>query len=105
MKYKIPQTLVKVGRFDNPLEEAVRKYPEPLTNVPIELGDVVKYMLFKKIEEPFLLMVSQRKDRLVTAEYNVMLTVTSYSDSKNQQVAGRFETSRFTFAQSPYFSS
>ena len=37
-------------------------------------------------------MVSQQKDKLVTAVgYNVILTVTSYLDLRNQQVADQFE--------------
>ncbi len=86
------QTLVRVGRDDNPLEEAVKKFREPLTNVPLGLGNTVKYATFKEAKEPYLLMVSQQKDKLVTAAgYNVMLTITSYSGSKNQQVADQFE--------------
>jgi|SRR3989344_5067296 len=89
---KTPQTLVRVGRYDNPLEEAVRKFKEPLTNIPVGLGNTIKYATFKESEEPYLLIVSQQKDKLVTAAgYNVMLTVTSYSNSRNQQVANQFE--------------
>ncbi len=56
------------------------------------MGNTVKYATFKEAEEPYLLMVSQQKDKLVTAAgYNVMLTVTSYSDSRNRQVADQFE--------------
>ena len=37
-------------------------------------------------------MVSQQRDRQTTSfGYNVLLTVTSYSDSRNQQVADKFE--------------
>lgn len=92
MREKIPQTLVRVGRFDNPLEDAVKSFKEPLEPVPIGLGNTVKYATFKEAEEPYLLMVSQQKDRLVTsAGYNLILTVTSYSDSRNHQVAEQFE--------------
>jgi|SRR3989344_8576078 len=89
---KTPQTLVRVGRYDNSLEEAVKRFTESLVSVPVGLGNTVKYAILKKSEESYLLMVSQQKDKLVTvAGYNVMLTVTSYSDSRNQQVADQFE--------------
>jgi len=89
---KTPQTLVRVGRHDNALEEAIRKFKEPLINIPVGLGNTVKYATFKEAEEPYLLMVSQQKDRLVnSAGYNVILTVTSYSELRNQQVAEQFE--------------
>ncbi len=92
MKYTIPQTLVRAGRFDNSLEEAVKKFEEPLTNVQIGLGNTVKYAVFKEAEEPYLLMISQQKDKQTSdGGYNVLLTVTSYSDSRNQQVADKFE--------------
>ncbi len=92
MKYTTPQTLVRLGRFDNPLEEAVKKLSEPLTNVPLGLGNTVKYATFKEATEPYLLIVSQQKDKLLAAPgHNVILTVTSYSDSRNQQVADQFE--------------
>lgn len=89
---RAPQTLVRAGRYDISLEEAVKRFREPLTSVPLGLGNTVKYATFKKAEEPYLLMVSQQKDKIVTAAgYNVMLTVTSYSDSINQLVADQFE--------------
>lgn len=92
MKYKIPQTLVRVGKYDSPLEEAIKEYSEPLIKVLVGLENPVKYATFKEIEEPYFLMVSQQKEKiLVAAGYNVLLTITSYSDLRNQQVAGQFE--------------
>jgi len=89
---RIPKTLVKVGRFDGSLEDAVEKFREPLTNVKLGLGNTIKYATFRQGEEPYLLMVSQQKDRILTpAGYNVILTVTSYLDSRNKQVADQFE--------------
>lgn len=87
-----PQTLVRVGRFDNPLEEAVKGFKEHLEPVPFGLGNTVKYATFKEAEESYLLMVSQQKGRLVNpAGYNVILTITSYSEQRNQQVSKQFE--------------
>ena len=87
-----PKTLVRVGRYDGSLEEAVKRFREPLENIPVGLGNTVKYATFKEAEEPYLLMVSQQKEKVVTAAgYNVILTVTSYSDSRNQQVADQFD--------------
>lgn len=92
MKHNTPQTLVRVGRFDSSLEEAVKGFRERLEPVPIGLGNTVKYAMFKEAEESYLLMVSQQKDRLINpAGYNVILTVTSYSDRRNQQVSEQFE--------------
>lgn len=63
-----------------------------MINVVVGLGNTVKYASFKESAEPYLLMISRQKDRLVNAAgYNVTLTVTSYSDSRNQQVADQFE--------------
>ncbi len=92
MVYKTPKTLVRVGRFNNPLENAVKKCAEPLTYIPLGLENTVKYALFKEAEEPYLLMVSQQKDRIITAAgYNTILTISSYSDLINQRVADKFE--------------
>ena len=92
MRQNIPQTLVRVGRFDNSLEEAVRGFGESLESIPIGLGNTIKYVIFKEATKPYLLIVSQQKKRLVSSPgYNVILTVTSYSNSRNQQVAEQFE--------------
>lgn len=91
MKQKTPQTLVKVGKYDSPLEVAVRNFSEQLEHISFGLGNTVKYVMFKETEEPYLLMVSQQKDRLVTPPgYNLILTVTSYSDVRNQEIAQQF---------------
>ncbi|MEM3074637.1 MAG: hypothetical protein QW727_01705 [Candidatus Pacearchaeota archaeon] len=89
---KTPQTLVRVGAFKGSLEGAIRSFSEKLLPIPLGLGNTVKYGLFKETEEPYLLMVSQQKDRLVnSAGYNVILTVTSYSEQRSRQVAEQFE--------------
>jgi hypothetical protein len=88
----IPRTLVRVGAFNGSLEGAVRNFSEKLLPIPLGLGNTVKYGLFKEAEESYLLMVFQQKEKLLTpAGYNVMLTVTSYSDGRNQEVARQFE--------------
>lgn len=92
MIYKPPQTLVRVGRFDNSLEEVVKNFHEKLEPIPFGLRNTVKYATFKEAEEPYLLIVSQQKDRLTTSiGYNTILTATSYSDRKNKEVAEQFE--------------
>ncbi len=89
---KTPKILVRLGRYDNSLEEAVKKFSEPLTSVRLGLGNTVKYATFKESEESYLLMISQQKDKIVTAVgYNVILTIISYSDLRNKQVADQFE--------------
>ena len=89
---KTPQTLVKVGNCKSNLEDAVKDFSEELKPVPFGLENTVKYAIFKEAKESYLLMVSQQKDKLInSAGYNTMLTISSYSDSINQQVADRFE--------------
>jgi hypothetical protein len=89
---KTPQTLVRVGAFKGSLEGAIRSFSEILLPIPLGLGNTVKYGLFKESEEPYLLMVSQQREQLLTpAGYNVILTVTCYSDKRNQEVANQFE--------------
>ncbi len=91
MKQKTPQTLVKLGKYDSPLEVAVRNFSEQLEHISFGLGNTVKYVMFKEAEEPYLLMVSQQKDRLVTPPgYNLILTVTSYLGVRNQEIAQQF---------------
>ena len=86
------KTLTRAGKFDNQLEEAVKGFTEPLTKVQVGLGNTVKYAMFKQDAEPYLLMVSQQIDRLVNSfGYNTILTLTSYSDERNKQVAEQFE--------------
>lgn len=85
-------TYVRAARFDNPLEEAVKGFSEELTNVTTGLGNTVKYSFFKKSDEPYLLMVSQQKDRVPNAAgYNVLVTVTSFSDLLDQHIAEKFQ--------------
>jgi len=92
MKYKTIKTLVKAGLYDNPLEKAVNNFPEQLKKVSVGLGNTIKYATFKDAGEPYLLMVSQQKDKLVSpAGYNVLLTITSYSDLRNHEIADQFE--------------
>ena len=89
---KTPQTLVRVGAFRGLLEEAIRSFSETLLPIRLGLGNTVKYGLFKEIEEPYLLIVSQQKERVLNpAGYNVILTVTSYSEKRNQEIAIQFE--------------
>lgn len=86
----IPQTLVKVGRYDKGLDEAVKTFQERLEHISFGLGNTIKYAFYKTIN-PYLLMVSQQKDLILTSGYNTMLTVTSYSHSINREVTEKFE--------------
>src|SRR3989344_2329514 len=86
----MPQTLIKGARFDSPLEEAVKGFTEPLVHIQSGLGNVTKYAVFNK--KPYLLVVSQQIDKLLSHQgYNVLLTVTSYSEQVNNGVKIRFE--------------
>tara|TARA_Y100000310_G_C20232317_1_gene600816 strand:+ start:210 stop:623 length:414 start_codon:yes stop_codon:yes gene_type:complete len=87
------QTLIKVGRYDDSLESAIINFEEPLTSVCVGSDITIKYATFKEGREPYLLMVSQARDRSLTPPgYNVMLTVTSYLDSVNREVYEQFQT-------------
>lgn len=89
---KKSQTLVRVGRYDNPLEEAVKRFSEPLQPALMGLGNIVKYATFKEGADPYLLIVSQQKYSLMTTtSYNTILSVTSYSEKMNQDIAKKFE--------------
>ena len=92
MNYKNPQTLVKSGRYDYPLEEAVKKFREKLEPIAEILGNTVKYATFNQSQEPYLLIVSQQKHRLVTPlGYNVLLTIASRSEQRNKEISDQFE--------------
>jgi len=87
-----PQTLVRLGVLDSSLEGAVRNSREDLIQMKGGLGNSVKYGLLKEGDEPYLLMISQQRDILKSpAGYKVVLTITSYSDERNQDVAREFE--------------
>jgi len=91
--FELPQTLVRLGRFDGPLEEAAGKFREPLAPILLSLGNTVQYAFFKACENPYFLMVSQSIDKMtIPPGYNTILTVTSHSDERNREVAGRFES-------------
>ena len=87
-----PETLARLGRYNDSLEEAVKKFTEPLSYIRQGLDNTVKYALFKKCEDPYLLIVSQQKDKLLhPIGYNIILTVTSYSPSRNHHIADHFQ--------------
>ena len=89
MNQENSRTLVKVGKYIYPLEAAVRKF-SGLEHISFGLGNTVKYARFEQGIEPYLLIVSQEKHGLLIPEYNVMLTITSYTDTRNQEVAQKF---------------
>jgi hypothetical protein len=92
MIYNLPPTLTRVGRYDTPLERAVKEFSEPLEPITFGLGNTRKYCTFQKTEPPYLLIVSRQIEGEVTAAgYNVMLTVTSRSDLRNSEIADQFE--------------
>ena len=87
-----PQTLVRVGRYDKGLDDAVRGFRERLEPISFGLGNTVKYAFYQEGDSPYFLMVSQQLDRIVTpAGYNVILTVTSYAPSRNRDITEQFE--------------
>ena len=89
---QIPQTLVKIGRYDLSLEEAVKKFSEPSHSTPFGSGNTIKYATFKSCERPYLLMISQQKDKILhPAGYNIIVTATSYYSSINQEAVNQFQ--------------
>jgi len=87
-----PKTLVRLGRFDLSLEEAVKRCAIKLTKAGMLLGNTVRYATFQEHPQNYLLMVSQQIDRIVSGGgHNTMLTVTSYHPLLNNEVADRFE--------------
>lgn len=89
-----PETLAKFSLYNGRLEEAVSRLTNPLKIVEFGLGNTVKYAGHNSSsEEPYLLMVSQEKNRRVSPwGYNTILTITSLSDPTNRQVSDRFES-------------
>jgi hypothetical protein len=85
-------TLVKVGKLDNPLEEAVKKSRESFIQIPLNLiANAIKYASVNK-SPYYMLMVSQNKDKsLSSKDYNTILTATSYSNKINTEIAEKFE--------------
>ena len=92
VKITEPETLTRMGVFNRDLGEAVKKFSERLVYLPAGLGNTNKYILFKEENDPYLLIASQQKDKILSPSgYNTILTITSYSDKFNQEVAGKFE--------------
>lgn len=87
-----PKTLVRVGAFNEDLGDVVNKFDENIFPIPFGLGNTVKYGLFNE-KESYLLMVSQQKEKLKFRGYNVVLSITSYSEERNKQIAREFENS------------
>ncbi|HLD37000.1 MAG TPA: hypothetical protein VJA86_00210 [Candidatus Nanoarchaeia archaeon] len=91
MKDNIPQTLTRVGIFEDELGSVAGNYSEELTRINVGAKDVKKYGPYS--ENPgYLIIVSRQADGLLTHPgYNVILTVTSESNETNAQVACEFE--------------
>jgi len=93
--FRQSETLVKIGVLNDDLRDAVRKYHEELEKGKSVLGVAVQYVVFNPSDNqtPYLLIVSQSKDRSIHHQlgHNCILTVTSYSDSVNKEVATGFE--------------
>ncbi|HEA46528.1 MAG TPA: hypothetical protein ENH99_01980 [Candidatus Pacearchaeota archaeon] len=86
----LPETLVKVGLYQDPLSDAVKRSSEDLFEIPFGSGDNIKYVSLNK--GPYFLMVSQPKDRIPSpAGYNVILSVVSRSLDRNREIADKFE--------------
>jgi hypothetical protein len=87
-----PLTLLRLGRYFSPLEEAIIRFEEPLRPVASILGNTIQFGTYKVSKMPYLLMVSQQIDKILTPQgYNIILSVTSRSESRNLQIAGIFE--------------
>lgn len=93
MPDKTPKAFSKEGRSTIPLEESIKKFSEPLIQFPSGIvGFSSKfYTCFKQGKNPWLLDVSQGRDRLPNSYYSVIFQVCSYSDQTNQEVLKRFQ--------------
>src|SRR3989338_3317544 len=86
------RTLVKSARFDSLLELCIRKLPHPVHRIGLGVGNVCKYLVYDSGQNPFILIAAQQKDINVTTPqgYNLTLSVTSYADAQNQELAEQF---------------
>jgi len=84
------KTLYRCGKEDIDLERAVKGMPGFL-KIPVGLKGTLKYAKFGDNKE-YMIMISRQTDgSLSPAGHNTSLTVTSYSDKLNREVAEEFE--------------
>ena len=91
------QTLAKTGRFDGCLEEKVRMFRKPMTQVLAGARGTLNYAAYspssKDCENSYFLLVSQHTGSVATfLGYNAVLTVTSYSKDINKIMSNVFES-------------
>ena len=85
-----PKTLIRTGRFDGSFISRVRGFREPLTRVLFDFGETINFARFRH-RNPYFLVVSQHIGERTDMGPNIVLTVTSYLDERNNLVADRFE--------------
>ena len=90
-----PETLTKIGIFDGDLESTVMKFNPKIMCMPLGSQEVIKYALYEESPEPYLLMISQQKQKLSSYIGNILhnttLTITSDSEKLNQKIYENFE--------------
>lgn len=85
---KHPQALVRIGRYDLDIAEAIQKSSERLEIMEKSNGRV-KYGVFRQSSDPYLIIVEQKKEVCIGKEHNIEVTVSSNSKFKNQIIAER----------------
>ncbi len=86
-----PTTLVKVGVFNGTLEESVKKFHPLIQPISFGLGNTNKYGIFENTEHPYLFIIAQQKQKILSPEgYNTSLSITSYNEKRNLRLAKKF---------------
>jgi len=86
----ITTTLIRLGIFNEDLEERLSKFSNNFYIGSIDHGTIANHILFNQ-NEVYSLIISQKKIRLyLPGEHNLILSVTSYSDNQNQQIYDEF---------------
>lgn len=84
-------TLVKASNFSRDLRDVAGRSSIRMHIQPIGLGNVHKYLGYGLGNEPYLLIVSQKKDKVLSSEgHNLSFSVTSYANAQNREIADQF---------------
>ena len=85
-------TLTRVGKFEGNFGEAVKRFSPNFVRLTDPLDISEKYGLYEDNQAAYFLMVSKgRHGEHPVYHYNTILTVTSESKERNEEVARAFE--------------
>ncbi|HKZ33715.1 MAG TPA: hypothetical protein VJ142_00555 [Candidatus Nanoarchaeia archaeon] len=86
-------TLAKIGNYSRlPLERAIQRFDGGGWCI-VPLKGAVRCVLYEQSREPYLLTITrQKREPLICLGYthNTVLTVTSHSQARSQEIARRF---------------